>query len=141
MIYSFNFKGNKYAQGTVVKIVEKHQNEFKFNSNLVFEKYDENNGLLYFRTLYSNWDQFCIGKNKVEEYISTVVSPVVIASECKFSPKTNEEYVDGIVSAWIWYIIIMVFGLFLQGWTNVIIIWVLSSVIFFSWRHKKMNGE
>lgn len=136
----FYFRGNNYGKGTIVKIYEEHKEKFKFYSNLIFEKYDKESGLYLFKSPYNHWEIFNISKNQIEEYIEEVVKPCCVA-QVDMSTKVNPDYIEGMSSAWIWYILIMFFGLFLKGPINVVSTWVLASIVFFTWRHKKINGE
>lgn len=136
----FCFKHNVYGKGTIVQMHEEYKEKFGFCSYLVFEEYDVENDLYRFRTLHDRWTSFNIYKNHLEEYIKEIVEAQIITEETPFTYKVDPNYVDGIASAWIWYIIVMFFGLFLQGTASVITVWVLASIIFFSWRRKKMNG-
>lgn len=136
----FYFRGNNYGKGTIVKIYEEHKEKFKFYSNLIFEKYDKESGLYLFKSPYNRWENFNVSKDQIEEYIKEIVKPCCI-TQADTRQKVDPDYVEGMASAWIWYILIMVFGLFLKGPVSVIGIWTLASVVFFSWRHKKMNGE
>lgn len=137
----FYFKGNNYGNGTVVQIYEKKKKEFKFYSYLIFEEYDNNNEMCRFRSPYNRWESFNISKNQLQEYIEKITEPYEVVVKVDSHPKVNQEHVEGIVDAWLWYILIMFFGIFLKGIVNVIGVWILASVVFFSWRHKKMNGE
>ena len=74
-----------------------------------------------------------------KECIEEISIPYVL--QVSTAPIMQPDNIDGIVSAWIWYIIIMVFGLFLKEPLNVFGVWILASVIFFTWRHRKMNGD
>ena len=136
----FNFKGNIYGEGTVVQIAEEYKKEFKFYSNISFKKYDNVNDVYHFGSLYNNWENFYIPRNRLQIYIEKISEPHRVVSQVS-SSKVNEDYVEGIVSAWVWYIVIMFFGLFLKGLLNVVGVWILASIIFFTWRHKKMNGR
>lgn len=136
----FYFRGNNYGKGTVVKIYEEHKEKFKFYSNLIFEKYDTESELYLFKSLYNCWEIFIIPKNQMEEYIEEIVKPYT-TDQVNMSIKVDPNYIEGIFSAWIWYILTMVFGFFLKGSINVVSTWILASIVFFSWRHKKMNGE
>lgn len=137
----FYFKNNNYGKGTVVKVYEKHQEKFKFYSNLVFEECDNQNNLCYFRSLYNNWDSFSIPQNQLEEYVEDIIEPHNCMIRADALNKANPKYIEGITSGWIWYILIMIFGLFLKGPINMILTWTVASIIFFSWRYKKINGE
>ena len=137
----FPFNGSNYGKGAVVKIREKHKGQFNFYLCLIFEEYDENNDVYCFRTPYNHWERFNISANQLQEYIETVIESRSVIDESDDKSKTKQEYVNGIVDAWFWYIIIMLCGLFIQGVGNIIIVWIIASTVFFGWRHKKMNGE
>lgn len=73
---------------------------------------------------------YVIGKHIVEEQ---AVTNVVIAEELR-----NPKYIDGIVEAWAWYIFIILLAIiFIFPWN--LISWVIASIVFFSWRNKKMH--
>lgn len=137
---SLHFRGNSYGKGTVVKIYERHQDKFKFYSNLVFEGYDSKISLYNFKSLYNSWDVFYISKIQLEEYIEEIVEPHCGTQVCS-SQKVEPNYIDGMASAWTWYIIIMLFGILLKGVISTVIVCVLASIVFFTWRRNKINGE
>ncbi len=136
----FCFQGKQYSQGTVVKVCENHKDKFRFYSYLVFESHDITNNIYSFRSLYNTWDIFNISTEQLNEYIEEVVVHNV-SNQVDMYSKVDPKYIEGIVSAWIWYITAMIFGLFLQNITSMIGIWITASVIFFSWRRQKINGE
>lgn len=49
----------------------------------------------------------------------------------------DELNIDGLLVAWIWYIFIMAVGTIFKG--N-IVIWIVTSIIFFSYRNKKLEN-
>lgn len=51
----------------------------------------------------------------------------------KFSDELN---IDSLLIAWVWYIFIMIVGVIFY---DRIIIWILTSVLFFSYRNKKLK--
>lgn len=58
---------------------------------------------------------------------------VVVFEELK-----NPKYINGIVEAWAWYIFIMLLAIiFVFPWN--LVSWVIASIVFFSWRNKKMH--
>lgn len=136
----FCFKGNLYGYGTVVKINEKYVNKFKFNSNLLFVKYDKFNNMYHFQSLYNMWETFTINSDNLYEYIDCILKPNNDET-CDINKKIPTEYVDGIVSGVVWYIIATFCALFLKGFENTVYVWAASSFIFFIWLSKKRNGE
>lgn len=136
----FNFNGKMYGTGTVVLINENYRKDFGFYSRLVFDRYDEEKGLYFFTSLSRHWDMFGMNDFQIEECIETIVKPYGVIVQIDPTPVVDPDNIEGIVSAWIWYIIIMCLGFFLKDIIDQIIVWALASIIFFSWRHKKMNG-
>lgn len=136
----FSFKGHNYGVGTVVKVCQKHQDKFDFYSYVIFDKCNFENETYRFRSRCSVWDRYDIPKDKLEEYIEQITQPCEIDNQVCFSPKVEEDYIEGIASAWIWYILIMIGAIFLKGIGNMLGVWIIASVIFFSWRSKKKNG-
>lgn len=59
-----------------------------------------------------------------------------IQSEQKRYTFTDELNIDGLLIAWIWYIFIMVVGIIFHDRIG---IWILTSVIFFNYRDKKLK--
>lgn len=135
----FCFKGNICGKGSVIQLYEEYEKDFNFHSNLVFEKYNSKTNTCCFHSLYSCWDKYEVPLNQVECIIKDII-PVPNGISEEPSTKVQEKYVEGIVSAWIWYIAIMFFGLLLQGPINIILTWLIASIVFFSWRRKKING-
>ena len=136
----FNFQENNYGTGTVVQIYEKYRGRFKFYSHLVFEGCNNEKNCYSFRSLYNKWDTFDITEEQLKIYVERVVEPHSVFIDVQVTPKRDPKHIEGIISAWAWYILVMFFGLFLIGPISKIIVWVLASAIFFNWRHKKING-
>ena len=137
----FEYKGRKYYKGTIVQIYEKDRINFGFYNMLRFTGCDNDNSICYFSSLYDLWHQYSIPDNQLETCIEIIAVPCGLEIQENQDIKVDPKYIDGIVSAWIWYILAMIFGLFLKGPINTIGTWVLASIVFFGWRRKKMKGE
>ena len=137
----FNFKGKKYGAGTIIKIYKNAEKYFKFNSMLKFKRYNSNENLYCFTSLYDTWQEYKMTDIQLNVYIENVVKECIWETSYRETETIDPKYIDGILSAWIWYIIIMFFALFLNGIGNKIITLVIISIIFWSWRKKKINGE
>lgn len=48
----------------------------------------------------------------------------------------DELNIDGMITAWLWYIFVMVAGVIIK---DCIILWVFTSIIFFNYRNKKLR--
>lgn len=135
----FIFNGVRYYTGTIVKIKENEQKNLGYHSRLVFKRYNEANELYRFASLYDIWERYELSKEQILHCVESIDRPLVVlvTKEQKLDPR----YIDGIVSAWIWYILIMVFALFIKGFWNTIILWAISTITFFKWRNDKINGR
>ena len=140
MSYYFCFHGKSYSKGTIVKIAEHHKDKFGFYSYVIFDSHDTTNNTYCFKSLYNAWDIFRISEDQLNICIEAVEANS-ICNQDDVDSTVNPKYIEGIISAWIWYIVAMISGLFLQNISNVIGVWVIASVIFFNWRRKKINGE
>jgi hypothetical protein len=136
----FHFNGNQYYTGTVVAIKEEAKQHVGFCSMLKFVDYNIENDLCNFVSLYDTWHSYTLTDEQLKLYIEYVAKAYVATTRYEQTHKVEPKYIDGIVSAWIWYILIMIFALFLKGIENVIGLWSLASIVFWSWRCNKMNG-
>lgn len=136
----FLYKGQMYETGAIVKIKEDKKDQFDFCSILVFDGYDVESKYCVFHYIYDCWQVFNIHILDLEIVIDEV-TPAYSSIKKKSCHKVEEKYVEGIVSAWIWYILAMLFGLVAKGIDNTILVWVGVSFVFFTWRHQKLNGE
>ena len=134
----FIFKDLPYYAGTIVEVDQKWKQNFRFNTVLKFIGYNKNEDTYCFITLHDNWTIYRLSNAQVSLYINRILKEVV------YKPDNNNDmdpkYIDGIVSAWTWYIIIMLFAFFVYGIVNKICIWIVATFIFFNWRHKKIKG-
>ena len=136
----FKFKGNLYSEGTIVKIYSDKQKKFGFNCCLKFYKFDREQNKYKFNSLYSCWDTYELSKEELGIYIESIERaylPIASGKKTKVEPK----YIDGIVTAWTWYILILFGSLFIKGIIVKILIQIIATYIFTTWRSKKMRGE
>lgn len=52
--------------------------------------------------------------------------------------KRNEFDIDGLFLGWVWYIFLMLISIIFN---DAIGLWIFFSIVFFSWRHKKIKEE
>ena len=135
----FYFKGLLYRGAPIVQVKDEYRKDFKFNTYLVFEGYDEKNKICHFHYLHNVWEKYVIPVDKLDIVILNVTPDCNYGK--KQSPiKVEEKYIENIVSAWIWYLLAMFLAVFLKDLSDVILAWTTASFIFFRWRHIKMNG-
>ena len=137
----FDFNGLRYKQGTVIKIYQNKRDKFDYYTNIIFKGYSCNNDNLYhFGSLYDKWVDYCMTQEELQLYIEKIEQASYINDLEDDTTNIHPSHIEGIVNAWIWYIIIMIFAVFIKGIASTIIIWIISSCVFWSWRKNKMNG-
>lgn len=137
---SFGYKGKTYYVGSIVRLYQNVSLNYKCITTLKFVEYDKQVQLYYFESLYNCWDRFAMTKEQVESDIEEIVVPYTVDNLKIQSPYVEPQCIDGIVSAVIWYILIMLFAMFLKGAWNVIGTQIVASIIFWRWFYKKRNG-
>ena len=135
----FLYKGKVYESGAIVKIKEGKEDQFDFCSVLVFDRYDVESKYCVFHCIYDGWRVYNIHVLDLEIVIDSVV-PAYSSTKKKSRYKVEEKYIEGIVSAWIWYILAMLLGVVAKGIDNQILVWTAASFVFFTWRRQKLNG-
>lgn len=133
----FIFNGRSYYVGAKVKIKEEYIQHCRFNSILQFTGYIIDENVYCFSSVQNHWEVYRWSSEQVSLYIDAVLINGVAEHG---SERTDAKYIDGIVSAWMWYIFIMVFALFFNGVENIIITWCVATFIFFQWKNKKIKG-
>ena len=136
----FKFKGNSYYEGTIVKIYDDKQKEIEFNRYLKFYKFDHEQNKYKFHSIWSCWESYAFSIEELESYIESIETACthdMLEKKSKVEPK----YIDGIATAWTWYILIMLGALFIKGIIGKILTQIIATWIFTTWRAKKMRGE
>lgn len=127
----FIVNGEKYYTGTVFII-----NDCRENKEVTFICYDTENNRYIFKDkrgcVYNyphDWMQkfFVAVTNKVDEKAHM---PRLITAK--------DSHINGLALGWLWYIFLMVIATIFK---DNIGLWVLISIAFFSWRHKKIKKE
>lgn len=142
MCVGFIFRCSSYGIGTIVRIHANEQNKFNYNTMLCFKGIDHKNGLYRFESLYDNWQSYCLTEEEIAQYIVEIIQPCGTNNiEISENKKADQDYIEGMLSAWIWYILIMIGAMFIKGFINIIGLQIAASIIFWSWRLKKIKGE
>lgn len=132
----FIYNQIKYHNGTIVEIYDQYTHYFKFNRILKFTGYNAKDNLYYFTSMHDTWAIYAMTAQQILLYIKEILEYPVVMQENKINPN----YIENIMTAWIWYILIFILSLCAKGIGNVILGCVASTIIFFSWRHKKIKG-
>lgn len=140
MKHYFKHNEKEYGIGTIIEIKKNKTYIYKFGTHLVFEGINDD-GTYCFRALYDKLLRFDLSQDDLNSHINNITKGTAITDLSENNMIMNPNFIDGIVEAWTWYILIMCGAFFLNGFTNVIGLQVLASIIFWSWRAKKMKGE
>ena len=133
----FIFNGKKYYTGTIIETNEDLRQFINSSSKLQYIGYKAEEKAYYFSSVYDIWKIYKVPKEQLSNYINNIL----YEGEIKNANYIIEpKYIEGIVSAWIWYILIMFFAFFFKRIIYVIITWCLATFIFFNWRSKKIKG-
>ena len=135
----FTYNGVRYYPGTIVELKEERKKDFGFCSYMKFSRYDDDSNKYCFTSLHDIWKQYFVFEDQIQICVNSILKTNLMPEST--NEKIEPKYIDGIVEAWTWYIIIMFFALFIKGIGNTILIWVLTSIIFFNWRYNKINGK
>ena len=104
----FKYNGTQHYVGTLVKIKDTNKQNYGCNSILKFTGYSDDN-LYCFRSLYDTWTIYKLSNAEISSHVQEILKEGTL--EWEDEKKIKPQYIDGIVSAWIWYILIMVFSL------------------------------
>lgn len=132
----FIFNNKQYFPETLIQIKTECRKDFGFYSILKFIRYNNDNNLYYFSSLFDKWHYYKLTYQELLDCIDKVQAEGLPIQTSKLNPA----YVDGIVEAWVWYILIMIFAVFVKGIGETLIVWIVATIIFFQWRYKKING-
>lgn len=139
--YHFYFNGEQYGNGTIVKIYQDKRDRFDYYTNIIFKGYSCNNDNLYhFGSLCDKWEEYCITQDELQLYIEKIEKACYDIPAQNTFEKIHPSNIEGIVAAWMWYIFIMIFAVFINGIINTIVTWVIASYVFWTWRNNKING-
>lgn len=133
----FIFNGKIYYVGTIVKIKKEYHNNVGFHTVLKFVGYITEENAYCFSSLQNKFEIYKISADYISKYIENILENVAIEENDK---RADPKYIEGIVSAWIWYILVMFIAIFAKDPVNSIMLCVVSTFIFFIWRHKKIKG-
>lgn len=131
----FEYKGKKYYTGTIF-IMNDHGRQIEaafICYNMDTEKYIykvKNNTIDGCRcTVYEKYfyNHFVSVTDKVD---NAVHMPIV--------KQFKDTQIDGLFLGWVWYIFLMIISTIFK---DAIGLWILWSVVFFSWRKKKIKEE
>ena len=129
----FIFNGKKYYTGTVVKT-----NDTTYMPEATFVCYDERYGDYVFRSKGRTTRGLRVLESRMQECIIDVTDKVDTSVKMPEVKKKNDAHIDGLFLGWVWYIFLMGISVIFK---DVIGLWIIISVVFFSWRSKKIKEE
>lgn len=129
----FIFNGGKYHTGTVFIITHCNYKPIK----AVFICYDTTYEKYTYKLMKDN-QTWHVSAKQFEKWIVSTTDEVDKSVRIPQVKYLKDSQVIGMPVGWLWYIVLMLFGVIVKG---CIIWWIFISVVFFSWRRKKMNKE
>lgn len=126
----FIVNGGKYCTGTIFIIKDRDKQK-----EASFICYDTIHSLLIYKI--ENCTYRAYNKYFYDHFI-TVTNKIDPSARMPISKQMKDSKVDGLFLGWIWYIFLMTISVIFK---DVIGLWVFISIIFFSWRHKKIKKE
>lgn len=131
----FEYKGKKYYTGTIfIMKVSKMLYEYTFVGYNVDHKAllckSANNQQA--RSLVPIWESV-FNKNLV-----SITNKIDTSVHSPVEKKMKDTQIDGLFLGWMWYIFLMAVSTIFK---DKIGLWILWSVVFFSWRKKKIKKE
>ena len=146
----FIYNGKTYPSGTIIKMrIQDQITKKEREENLIFSSVSGNNVYACREMVIKKY--YCFSENDFCSAIIEVtdkIHPDYIAAESmrqlqieryNRKPTLSEQMnIPSLGIAWIWYIIIMAVAIIFNDRVG---IWLLASVIFFSYRKKKLREE
>ena len=140
-LYYFEFKGARYPVGTVVRITEKEMKRIGADSPYItiLNHYENSNGT-HSCLIMKSYDDWGITKscemNTFFSKFEDIVEEVVLLPTKQRGNRYKDTEVDAMLYGWIYYILVMLIATIFNGR---IFIWIVASIIFWTWRKRKLN--
>lgn len=131
----FEYKGKKYYTGTIfIMKVSKRLCEYTFVGYNVDYKalLCKSVNSQQVRSLIPIWESV-LNKNLV-----SITDKIDTSVHSPAEKKMKDTQIDGLFLGWMWYIFLMIISVIFK---DAIGLWILWSVVFFSWRKKKIKKE
>lgn len=81
---------------------------------------------------------WCVGNDEFQLRFLSVTDGVDDSVSIPTREKMKDSEIDGLFIGWIWYIFLMTISVIFN---DRIVLWIIISVVFFSWRSKKIKEE
>lgn len=134
----FIHNGRKYNAGTVIVIQQFNIYSCSLcDTKAIFQYYDTDKNMYAFKI--DNKTEFCSEqdfKKLFRGIYEEICNPKFCCSQPKEWSFKRELEIEGVLLAWIWYVFIMAVALIFNDRIG---IWILTSVVFFSYRNRKLK--
>jgi hypothetical protein len=137
----FEFKGKRYPVGSVVKITEKEMKRIGANYPYItiLNHYVNSNGTHSCLILksYNNWNgmQSCEMSTFFNNF-EDIVEEITLLPTKQAGNRYKDTEVDVMLYGWLNYILVMLVSVIFKGF---IFIWIIASIVFWTWRKRKLN--
>lgn len=130
----FVYNSEEYPTGTIIKFKDLYNNKIRLASFIYYDT-EKNNYTIRYEDNGKRWTISAIDFTSNIQSVTDKFASDIKIPEVK---QLKDSKIDGMVLGWVWYIFIMLIGTIFVGAP---VIWVIVSVVFFSWRHKKIKEE
>lgn len=131
----FVYNGKQYYTGTIF-IASEHDKQI----DAIFICYNIDTENYIYKVKNKTIDGCkCIAHEKYfYDHLVSVTDKVDNTIHMPVVKQFKDSQIDGLFLGWVWYIFLMIISVIFK---NAIGLWILWSVVFFSWRHNKIKKE
>ena len=138
MVDCFYYDGKLYTAGTWIAIKSEKRTNFGNNVAFIYEGDNQITNAHIFHA-WGTTNKYEIRRSELQDLIEVIL--YVPENQEEKRGKMPAKYINGIVEAWICYILGMFAICFCADVVVKVFAWIVVSIIFFSWRNSKMKGE
>ena len=137
--YYFIYNNNKYAYGTIILLKRFDyilNDHYPYEATFCFHVVDKDQYVCKIKNMYCYYTSTEF-YNKLIEVTNKTDDEYISFINKRFNVRKKELSNDGMLIAWIWYVFIMAIAIIFK---DMVSIWILASIIFFSYRKNKLKG-
>lgn len=133
----FEYNGVKYPSGTQIKILRFPYGNQRIYDLAYFIYYNTESGTVWYKMAYTGQNRGYSMKEFMKQFdgVTGKIDPSIHPPQVK---QLKDSQVPSVMIGWLWYIVIMGVSVIFNG---AIGIWIIASIVFFSWRKKKIEEE
>lgn len=131
----FVYNGKQYYTGTIF-IVNEHSKQIE----AIFICYNMDTKKYIYKTKNKTIDgcKWMVYEKYFYNHLVSVTDKIDNTAHMPFVKQFKDSQINGLFLGWMWYIFLMIISVIFK---DAIGLWILWSVVFFSWRKKKIKKE